>query len=74
MLQRIASGDASSLLRVDRFDDQFAEGQAGELRIVIRQIPFFPDLPPGFVTALDFALKRAPGLELTGPVRFDQGI
>ena len=74
MLQQIATGGAQSLLGVARYDNDFAEGQAGELRIGIRQIPFFPDLPPGFVGALNLALKRAPGLELTGPVRFDNGI
>ena len=74
MLQQIAAGDANQLLGIARFDDQFSEGQFGELRIGIRQIPFVPDLPPGFVSGLDFALRRVPGLELTGPVRFDEGI
>lgn len=74
MLQQIGSGGANQLLGVARFDSQFAEGQAGELCIGIRQIPFIPDLPPGFVGALNAGLGRAPGLELTGPVRFDDGI
>ena len=74
MLQQIATGSAQQLLGVARYDNLFAEGQAGELRIGIRQIPFIPDLPPGFVGALNLALNRAPGLELTGPVRFDSGI
>ena len=69
MLQQIARGGAQDLLGVARYDSNFAEGQAGELCIGIRQIPFLPDLPPGFVGALNLALDRAPGLDV-GRVSF----
>ena len=68
-LERIAQGSASSLRDIAQYDRAYLEGQRGELHIAIRQIPFFPDLPPGFITALQVGLDRVPGLEV-GRVRF----
>ena len=69
-LERIAQGGASSLRSIAQYDRDYLEGQRGELRINIRQVPFFPDLPPGFITALQAGLDRVPGLEV-GRVTFD---
>ena len=67
--QEIARGGASSLLRIDQYDREYREGQRGELRITIRQVPFVPDLPAGFISGLQLALDQVPGLEV-GRVRF----
>ena len=64
MLQQIAQGGANQLGSLARFDGDYVEGQAGELLIKIRQVRFIPDLPDGFVTALQLALDRVPRLDV----------
>ena len=70
MLQQIAQGGANQLGNLAQFDGDYLEGQAGELLIKIRQVRFIPDLPAGFVTALQLALDRAPNLDV-GRITYD---
>ena len=70
MLQQIAQGGANQLGNLAQFDGDYLEGQAGELLIKIRQVRFIPDLPAGFVTALQLALDRVPNLDV-GRVTYD---
>lgn len=60
MLEQIATGGSGSLLAVGAFDNLYAEGQAGELRIEMSSVP------PGLATSLRAALQRTPGFDLLG--------